>query len=321
MDPSKPVATTMPLKVCIVAPCFNEAAIGPRFLAELEQVLGSLGSPCTILIVDDGSTDGTVGVLSNYKSRAPNVRVEVLALPYNMGHQQAIYQGLLAASEGEYDRFVVMDSDGEDDPQAIPAALAKEASIVLIARGKRQEAWWFKLGYFIYRKLFRLVTSRSMSFGNYSVIDRRILQAVLDKGFTHYAAFLSKQKATTTTLVSDRRARMDGRSKMGFKSLSIHAFKSLIEYGDEVLALLLKGFFGLAVLSSGSIAYILYEKLFTNNAIPGWASTLIASLLNCTLLCLGFFAMGLLLSQTGVRRVGSRRAASVAERPSSDEHS
>ncbi|MBK9760848.1 MAG: glycosyltransferase [Flavobacteriales bacterium] len=142
MDPSKPATVKMPLKTCIVAPCFNEAAIGQRFVAELEQVLGSLGTPCTILIVDDGSTDGTAGVITNYTSRAPNVRVEVLALPYNMGHQ----------------------------------------------------------------------------------------------------------------LVSDRRARMDGRSKMGFKSLSIHAFKSLVEYGDEVLALLLKGFFGLAVLSSGSIA-------------------------------------------------------------------
>lgn len=284
--------------LCVVAPCYNEGDVAIRFITELGAVTQHLADHVTILVVDDASTDDTPALLAAFKSPWPNVQVKVLELPYNVGHQQAIYSGLEEAFNTNAQRFVVMDSDGEDDPSAIQEALDRDVSIVLIARGRRRESLTFRCGYFVYRRLFKLLTRRSLSFGNYSVIDRRMVQAALDKGFVHYAAFLSKQKATTSMIVSDRRARIDGRSKMSFKSLSIHAFKSLIEYSEEVLALLLKGFFGLAVLSVISITYILHEKLFTNNAIPGWASTLIASLLNCTLLCLGFFAVGLMLSQT-----------------------
>lgn len=44
-----------------------------------------------------------------------------------------------------------------------------------------------------------------------------------------------------------------------------------------------------------SISYVLYSKLFTNNAIPGWASTLSVSLINTAIICLGFFVTGILL--------------------------
>jgi glycosyltransferase involved in cell wall biosynthesis len=282
----------------VVAPCYNEGDVAVKFVTELGGVLSQRAEDITILIVDDASTDSTPQLLDAFRSPWPNVRVEVLHLPYNVGHQQAIQSGIAQAFKGKAQRFIVMDSDGEDDPGAIQGALEQDASIVLIARGKRSESWTFQLGYFVYRRLFKWLTRRSLSFGNYSVIDRRIAQAVLDQGFVHYAAFLSKQKARTALIVSDRRPRIDGRSKMSFRSLSIHAFKSLIEYSEEVLALLLKGFFGLAVLSVLGITYILHEKLFTDNAIPGWASTLIATLINSTLLCLGFFAIGLMLSQT-----------------------
>ena len=284
--------------ICVVAPCYNEGTVAVRFVEELANVLATVGQPCELLMVDDASTDDTVARLRTISTLPPRITLRVLELPYNMGHQDAIYQGLCEAAKGNAARIVVMDSDGEDDPQAIPQALAQQASIVLLARGKRRENWRFKLGYFFYRILFRFITDRSISFGNFSVIDRRVLQAATDRGFTHYAAFLSKQKASTAVIVSDRRARIDGKSKMGYKSLSIHAFKSLIEYSDEVLALLLKGCAFLSLLSVSAIIYILHEKLFTDRAIPGWASTLILSLINSTLLCLGFFAIGLLLTQT-----------------------
>lgn len=289
------------VSICVVAPCYNEGDVAVRFVEELAQVLQGLGTKCEVLMVDDASTDDTVARLRSITTLPAQVSLRVLELPYNMGHQDAIYQGLCEAAKGSAVRIVVMDSDGEDDPQAIPQALAQRASIVLIARGKRRENWRFKLGYLLYRVLFRVITKRSISFGNFSVIDRRVLQAATDRGFTHYAAFLSKQKAPTAMITSDRRARIDGRSKMGYKSLSIHAFKSLIEYSDEVLALLLKGCAFLSLLSVSGIIYILHEKLFTDRAIPGWASTLILSLINSTLLCLGFFAIGLLLTQTVAR--------------------
>ncbi|MBS1583321.1 MAG: glycosyltransferase [Bacteroidetes bacterium] len=290
-------------RLCVIAPCFNEGEVAVRFVRELEQVLAPIPGGAVIVMVDDASTDDTLHRLETLRPTTSQVDLQVIALSYNMGHQEAIYQGLLHAATIGAERFVVMDSDGEDDPAAIVEMMTADAEgITLVARGKRRESWRFKLGYMLYRRMFRLVTKRSISFGNYSMIDRRVLGIAIDRGFIHYAAFLSRQRVPTRTITYDRRSRLDGRSKMSFKSLSIHAFRSLIEYSEDVLSLFLKGFFILAVAAFAAIIIILCVKLFTDEAIPGWASILTVSLLNSTLLCLGFFAIGLLLVNSIHRR-------------------
>lgn len=297
------------LPLAVVAPCFNEGEVAVRFVRELEQVLAQLPLRSRIVVVDDASTDDTLARLRALQPSGDRVGIEVLSLHYNMGHQEAIYQGLLRAREIGAERIVVMDSDGEDDPQAIPAMLsAADRGIVLVNRGRRRESLRFKIGYALYKRMFRLVTRRRISFGNFSMIDRALLDVVIDRGFVHYAAFLSRQRAATAYVTFDRRARLDGRSKMSFRSLSIHAFRSLIEYSEDVLALFLKLFFVLAVLAVLSIGTIIGVKLLTTLAIPGWASILTVSLINSTLLCLGFFSIGLLLANSLHRRERAGRA-------------
>ncbi|MBX2973746.1 MAG: glycosyltransferase family 2 protein [Flavobacteriales bacterium] len=288
--------------LAIIIPCLNEEGALPLLLKELEGVLTQVKEQCLIVIVDDGSTDATIHRAQAFHPGAPNVSIEVIALPYPMGHQEAIYQGLLFASGSTAQRFVVMDGDGEDDPAAILAMLAQPSGIVFVARGKRAESSGFQLGYALYRLLFRLVSGRSISFGNYSLIDRRVLGAVLDQSFIHYAAFLSKQRAPTSIVKSDRRRRLEGVSKMGLDDLGMHAFKSLIEYSDRLLALFLKAFLYLSVVFLLSVLTIVGIKLFTQLAIPGWASNLSATMFNSMLLCLGFFVMGLMLSKATQRR-------------------
>lgn len=289
--------------IAIVAPCFNEGEVAVRFVQELEQVLARLDEPFTVVMVDDGSTDDTPQRLLAHRVAAPNVRLRVLALPFNLGHQEAIHQGLLFAEGLDAERFIVMDSDGEDDPGAI-AELAgiTDASVVFVARGRRSEGFGFRLGWRLYRIVFRLVARRALPFGNYSMIDRRALGAVLHRSFTHYAAFLSRLRVPQRSIVRDRRSRIDGASKMSWRSLSMHAFRSLIEYGDEAVGLFLRASIVLAAVFLASIVGILAVKAFTSLAIPGWASVLSATLFNSVLLCLGFFALGLMLVSHAQRR-------------------
>ncbi|MBL0127530.1 MAG: glycosyltransferase [Flavobacteriales bacterium] len=291
------------MNIAIIAPCFNEGQVGVRFLEELEQVLARLPQRFTIVMVDDASTDDTLSRLEAYRTKAANVSLRVITLAYNMGHQEAIYQGLIFAGTLDAQRFIVMDSDGEDDPGAIAELVGiTDSSIVLVARGKRSESFGFQLGYWFYKRIFKFIAGRSISFGNYSMIDRRVLEAVLDRSFVHYAAFLSRQRAPQRIIVRDRRPRIDGQSKMSFRSLSIHAFRSLIEYSEEVLSIFLRGFIYLALIFLLCFIAIVFIKLFTTMAIPGWASVLSVSLFNSMLLCLGFFAIGLLLVNTAQRR-------------------
>lgn len=291
------------MHIALVAPCYNEGEVAVRFLVEVENVLANTKERWTLIMVDDASNDNTLELLRTYAPRASNVTVQAISLAYNMGHQEAIYQGLLRASTTTATHFVVMDSDGEDDPEALTVlATHTNTSIVLVARGKRSESLLFRAGYMGYRLLFRIITGRTISFGNYSMVDRRVLASVLDRSFVHYAAFLSRQRASTSIITYDRRKRIDGRSKMSFRSLSIHAFRSLIEYSEEVLVLFLRSFIFLALVFLVSFITILSIKLFTENAIPGWASTVSISLFNSMLLCLGFFATGLLLVNSAQRR-------------------
>lgn len=289
--------------LAIIAPCFNESGAVLPFLSELEQVLARVEEDCLIVLVDDGSLDDTQDKAMDFRTTAPNVLLKVITLPYNMGHQEAIYQGLLYAGTTTARRFVVMDGDGEDDPGAVVELTSiRDASVVFVGRGKRSESVGFQLGYHLYRLVFRVVAGRSISFGNFSMIDRRVLSAVLDRSFVHYAAFLSRQAVPSRIIIRDRRKRLDGTSKMGFHNLSLHAFRSLIEYSEEVLAVFLKGFLYLSVVFLLSILVIVGIKVFTYAAIPGWASTLSLSLLNSMLICLGFFVIGLLLANTAHRR-------------------
>lgn len=303
--------------IAIIAPCYNEGAVAVRFLQELEGVLERLSPQFTVVMVDDGSTDDTLAQLNGYRANGKNMSVVVLSLAYNMGHQEAIHQGLQFAATLDAQRFIVIDSDGEDDPGAIVELVGvSDASIMFVGRGKRSEAAGFQLGYWTYKLLFRLFTGRNISFGNYSMIDRRVLEAVLDRSFTHYAAFLSRQRVAQRIIVRDRRPRIDGTSKMGVHGLGVHAFRALIEYSEEVLSTLLRGFVTLSVILLLSLLCIIGIKLFTPWAIPGWASTLSLLLFNGMLLCLGFFAIGLLLVNTAQRRDRAGRALyRVQQRP------
>jgi glycosyltransferase involved in cell wall biosynthesis len=282
--------------IAIITPCFNENHTVIRFLEQLEETLSHLPHNFTVVVVDDCSTDDTLALLLNFAFRAQNLSLHVLSLEFNLGHQGAIYQGLLHGRMLASERFVVMDSDGEDDPRAIiDLAMNDTADIVHVVRGKRSEGILFQVAYYFYQVLFRMITRQHMNFGNYCMINRKVLNATLHTSFIHFAAYLSKLKVRHAYVTYDRQKRLGGRSKMRIDSLVAHAFKSLTEHAESLLLVFLKVFFVLASSFMGVILYILYQKLFTDNAILGWASTISVGLFHTALIAIGFYVLGILL--------------------------
>lgn len=248
--------------ILIIAPCYNENKVILKFLEELCGFLSKIDKHFVVVIVDDASTDNTLSLLNGYSPTVKNVQLKVLKLKYNLGHQGAIYQGLLYARSTKAEKIIIMDSDGEDDPSVIPELVRLTAfDIVNVVRGKRKEKLSFVIFYNIYKLLFYSITNKRMNFGNYCMINRKILEATVDTSFIHFAAHLSKQKAKTTQILSDRRKRIDGKSKMNLNSLVHHAFKSFVEYAEDLLMVFLKLFlligFGFFML----ILFVIYKKL------------------------------------------------------------
>lgn len=282
--------------VTIITPCYNENITVIKFLESLEAVLAVLPQAFHVVVVNDCSTDNTAALLQAFRFGAPNISLTVLNLRFNVGHQAAIYQGLLFAAGTEGTNFIVMDSDGEDAPTAIPELLQHTGyDIVNVVRGKRQEGAVFKISYRFYKAIFKLVTGKQMNFGNYCMISRKMLDSAVFHTFTHFAAFLSKQRGTRKFIVAEREKRLDGKSKMSFKNLLSHAFKSFVEYGEDLLMVFLKSFIVIMILFVAAAGNVIYQKFVANTAILGWTSVVAIGLLNMAIISIGFFVLGILL--------------------------
>ncbi len=296
---------SMDTAVAVIMPCFNENRTVIEFLESLDASLTGADYHFKIIVVDDASVDNTLELLKAYRFHADNLELIVLTLRFNLGHQGAIYQGLLFAETLQVNRFIVMDSDGEDDPDAIPALLERtEADIVHVVRGRRSEGLLFRLLYGVYKILFRIITGKTMNFGNYCMINRKVLEVLLHTSFIHFPAHLLKQRVKRSSIVVDRKQRLHGKSKMNLSGLVYHAVRSLVEFAEDLLMVFLKLFILIAIAISGVLGYVLYQKLFTDKAILGWASTLTTGLFNTAIICLGFFVIGVLLLNILSKRNG-----------------
>ncbi|TNC29622.1 glycosyltransferase family 2 protein [Amycolatopsis alkalitolerans] len=112
-------------RVLIIVPAWNEEPCIGRTIHEIRTALPDLD----VLVVDDGSTDGTVAA-------ARQAGATVLELPYNLGVGGAMRAGFRYALRRGYHTAVQVDADGQHDPREVPALLAKldEADIVIGAR-------------------------------------------------------------------------------------------------------------------------------------------------------------------------------------------
>ena len=104
----------------VVVPVFNEQESLPEFHRRLSAVLDELPFASEILLVDDGSRDGSRALLAGMQ--AGDARVRVISLSRNFGHQIAVSAGL---DEARGEAVVVIDSDLQDPPELIPALVDK----------------------------------------------------------------------------------------------------------------------------------------------------------------------------------------------------
>ena len=101
--------------ISVVVPAYNEEQVLPEFHSRLAAVLDGLNLSSEIIYVNDGSRDGTLGVL--HALRAEDARVAIIDLSRNFGKELAMTAGLDYARG---DATVVIDADLQDPPELIP---------------------------------------------------------------------------------------------------------------------------------------------------------------------------------------------------------
>ncbi|MHB1083027.1 MAG: hypothetical protein B7Z37_29675 [Verrucomicrobia bacterium 12-59-8] len=125
-----------PIRLSVVIPFFNEEESAPVLLAQLRPVIEPLGS-IEVLVIDDGSRDDTGRVLAEAAAAWPAVRV--IRFAKNQGQGPALFLGI---HQARGDVIALLDGDGQNDPEDIPALLAAlvGADFVGGIRAKRQDS-------------------------------------------------------------------------------------------------------------------------------------------------------------------------------------
>lgn len=263
-------------KLYILTPVYNDWQSFAVLLENIGKVSPSLPDyDINVVAVNDCSTEFNLPV-------SLQLPILVIDLKINVGHQRAIAIGLqyLYNELQLIDYVVVMDSDGEDKPEDIPALVNQCAAtnkIIFAQRKSRQETILFKTGYFFYKYLYRLLTGQTISFGNFSAIPSKLLKKVVLQNniWNHYSSAIIQSKIPYDKILLDRGKRYEGVSKMNVNSLLLHGLSSIAVYFDFLSIRILRfSLYGISVCSL-AVLYILAQKFFTDKAIPGWASSLI----------------------------------------------
>jgi glycosyltransferase involved in cell wall biosynthesis len=165
--------------VSLAIPLYNEEAVLPELLRRTMAVLDTIpGGPHEIVLVDDGSSDGTLKMLE--KAAGENPSLVVVALSRNFGHQTALGAALDQVSG---DVTVLMDGDLQDPPEAIPTLLdayRQGYDVVFVQRVNRKEAWWLRACYHGFYRLLAALSSIHLPLdaGDFGLMSRRVVEEI-----------------------------------------------------------------------------------------------------------------------------------------------
>lgn len=285
------------MRLSLVVPCYNEEEALPLTAPRLAQLMadlvarGKIAADSNIWFVDDGSTDGTWGLIEAL-TRESDVFVGV-KLSRNRGHQNALLSGLMSA---DGDAVISIDADLQDDLSVIEQMVDAHADgyeIVYGVRKARDTDTWFKrwtaLRYYgLLRSLgvniipnhadFRLMGRRSLAaLGQFSEVNLFLRGIIPQLGFR------------ATSVFYDRLDRVAGESKYPLGKMIKLALDGITSFSPVPLRLI-AGLGGVICLFSLAMAvWAVVIRLFTDRALPGWASTTVPIYLlgGVQLLCIG----------------------------------
>jgi len=304
--------------MAIVTPVYNDWESFHELVQRLDKMAAAQQDVVfDVIAVDDGSTAPLPDAFLADAELAHLGGVDVLHLASNLGHQRAIAIGLTEVdARARHSATIVMDSDGEDRPEVVPAliaALRADPRIVVARRARRSEGLVFRIFYALYKLLFRLLTGKAIAFGNFSVLPAPCVSRLvaMPEIWNNLAAAITRSRLPIHECPADRGARYAGESRMSMVGLLLHGLSAVSVYSDVAFVRILVFSFALAGFTLCGIAGVVGIRFFTDLAIPGWATYTVAALVIVLLqtLMLSLGSVFLLLSNRSTMSPPPRRMA------------
>ena len=289
----------------VVAPVFNEQEVLPEFHRRLSAVLDAMGGTAEVVYVNDGSRDGTLGLLQQLHQADP--RVSVVNLSRNFGKEIALTAGL---DHSRGDAVVVIDSDLQDPPELIPTLLERWRDgfdVVYATRTDRAGETFFKK--LTAKYFYRVIRSASRveipaDTGDFRVLSRRAVDDLcrLREHHRYMKGLFAWIGYPQTSVPYKRDARFAGTTKWNYFKLWNFALEGITSFTIAPLKAASYVGFLTSVVAVFYAIWIIYKTLRYGDPVAGYPSlvTIVLLLGGLQLMTLGIIGeyMGRMFNET-----------------------
>lgn len=264
-------------QLSIIIPVYNEAGNLSQLIKELGEVLLSLDMDWEVLFVDDGSSDNTWEIIESIHQE--NNSVKGLRLSKNFGHQYALLAGL---ANGAGDALITMDGDLQHPAAMIPELVNEWRHGNMIVHTRRLDpptlSFFKKLTSRLYYRIFSYLSGVKIESGmaDFRLLDCRVVKDILEfseeglffRGIAQWVGYSS------STIPYTSQERFSGISKYSLKKMIKLAWNGITSFSIVPLRLGIFLGFVTSLIAFAEIIYAIAVKIFTDTAVPGWASAI-----------------------------------------------
>ena len=222
--------------ITIILPVYNDSSNLFEILKKIEKIKKKEKIKINVLIVNDSSTNKFHYKKFNFQ------KTVYLNLKKNIGSQKAIATGINYAIKKKMgDGFIIMDSDGEDNPFEISNIIKliknKKVDTITMNRKMRHESFLFSILYEIHLLLTLFLTLHYIRFGNFTYLSLGAIKKIASKKdlWIAYSSTVSKYLNNKKKIEAERKKRISGKSKMKYWQLFFHSFRILAVFKNKVL--------------------------------------------------------------------------------------
>jgi glycosyltransferase involved in cell wall biosynthesis len=269
------------IRYSVITPVCNEIGNLPELYRRVKESLDQTGETWELIMVDDGSTDGSTDEIRKLASQ--DSRVRPIIFVRNFGHQIAVTAGL-DYSHGQ--AVVIIDADLQDPPEVMLDLIAKWKEgyeVVYAQRAEREGETWIKLvtASVFYRLIYRITDVKiPMDTGDFRLLDRKVVDIMIKMRERHrFLRGMSSWVGFRQVGVPYKRAaRYSGVTKYPFKKMLRFASDAITSFSYFPLQLAMYLGFISAGISIIAIPVVVILRIVGLHAFVGQATTLIAVL-------------------------------------------
>lgn len=217
------------IELSLVVPAYNEQEVIPELLRRVEAALRQTNKQFEVVLVDDGSTDGTTGLLNEAMRQRPWLRVVRMA---KNGGQSAAFDAGFKAARGQI--IATIDADLQNDPEEIPRLLPMLDGYDMITgwRSKRQDSAFRLFQTKVANRVRNWISKETIndSASSLKVYKRHCLDGIhLFTGAHRFMPTLVKMRGYTVLETPVKHShRYAGTAKYGFRNRAWRAFVDLL---------------------------------------------------------------------------------------------